>query len=365
MWNLTSISSVVDTSNIVNASTIAAAIFGGLSVAVSIYIAWRKKDFSRPVLMLSPGLGHSYGSHDIIERIKKFPISALIYGSQAPKNSEVILGHPYILANNSELPIFDVALQLHYASRYAMKNDDKISCITNNDSDIKLNTVHIQPDAQKSREVLIMGPIAQITYTIPILRPREKIVVFDPIKLPRLDSKNVDDIEGDYGVSNEATRKLREIGKLNAYCVIDITVLSRNCSPIVKRIRTMWFDATSEDELLSLNLDANKAFLGGKWPTPGIYLQIWPPAKRPMAKEYGELIVPNLIKIGLSKDMHFCFEDPIESDRTLIEYEMPKWIYYDLAGSIDPDEMLRRLGSRKIISYEYVNGLKEKLKILR
>jgi hypothetical protein len=132
--------------------------------------------------------------------------------------------------------------------------------------------------------------------------------------------------------------------------------------PLSNRIKLLWFDADSEKELVPLLNDAIKTFWGGKWPEPGLYLALWPwVRKKPMVTEYGELITPKLKQIKISKHRHFYWENPLQSERSMVGFGAPSWNYYQLPGDLNVDGLMSKFGYQKVISMKTV----EKLNILR
>jgi len=327
-----------------------------IGTAFAIFIGLRSKQIFRPVLTFNVGLLHA--NQDVT-------VSTLIYGANIPQNSEVAFICPYLMINNSKLPIYNITLQLQYASKYAIKNEEKIIGIIDRGIEYEVYVLSAPPEWYKYREVQILDSMAQIRYTIPVLRPGEKIVIPDPIKFTKLDRCEKLD-NGDYGVNKELAKKLREIRKLNDFCVIDVFIYSESCPPLSKRIKLLWFDTGSAEELVSLTNDAIKAFWGGKWPKPGLYFRPWPLIrKEPIMKEYGEAIIPELNEIKTSKNRYFYWENPLESKRNIVTFGMPPWNYYQLSGNLDTDDLIMRSGFQRVINGEHMEKLRSIFKGLK
>ena len=326
-----------------------------IGTAFGIFIGLRSKQIFRPVLTFNVGLLHT--NQDIRKIVKKATVSTLIYGVNIPQNSEVAFICPYLMINNSKLPIYNITLQLQYALKYAIKNEEKIIGTIDKGMEYEVHVLGSPPEWYKYREVQILDSMAQIRYTIPVLRPGEKIVISDPIKFTKLDyCEKLDN--GDYGVNKELAKKLREIRKLCDFCVIDVFVYSENCPPLSKRIKLLWFDTGSAEELVSLTNDAIKAFWGGKWPKPGLYFRPWPIHAEIMVKEYGEAIIPKLKTVKIPKERYFYWENPLESERNIVTFGVPSWNYYQLSANIDSDDIVLRFGFQRVISEEQMQKLR-------
>lgn len=343
--------------------TIISAVGGVAGVVFAIFVGLRSKQIFRPVLTFNTGL--SCIDPHVQKTIKKAPVSTLIFGASIPRDSEVAFICPYLMANNSKLPIFNVTLQLQYAARYVIKNEEKIIGIIDRGAEYEMHVLGSPPKWFEHREVQIIGPVAQVFYTIPVLRPGEAIIITDVVKFVALNHS--DEIKSeDYGVNQNLAKKLRKIRKLCDFCVIDVFIYSESCPPLSNRIKLLWFDTDSEEELVSLFNDAVKTFWGGKWPKPGLYFGPWPLAhKKLVVEEYGEAIIPKLKRIKVSKGRYFYWEDPLECEGKIVSFGMPPWNYYQLPDNLDIDELISRFGWRKVISREKIEKLHNIFKSLR
>lgn len=339
-------------------------VVGIIGGGLGIFIGLKSKQVFRPVLTFNVGL--LYADQNAMPRkklIKKADISALIYGANIPQNSEVAFLCPYLMINNSKLPIYNITLQLQYASKYIIKNEEKIIGTIDKGMKHEVHFLSISSKWHKHREVQKFDSISmvQIRYTITVLRPGEKIVILDPMKFTKF-NRYEELGNGDYIVSRGLSKKLREIEKLCDFCVADVFVYSESCPPLSKRIKLLWFDTNSQDELVSLANDATKAFWGGKWPKPGIYFS-WPLSKDLIVKEYGEVIIPKLEVAEVSEDRYFYWENPLESESAIAIFVMPSWNYYQLSGNLDTDDLIMRSGFLR--AREYMEKLRNIFKGLR
>ncbi|MDD2754083.1 MAG: hypothetical protein PHS80_01015 [Methanothrix sp.] len=328
-----------DLALIISAISVACSI---ISLAISTLIALRSKQVYRPVLAFNMGLLPA--NTKMRKILKNAAISSIIYSASIPQNSEVAFICPYIIMNDSKLPISNIKLQLQYASKYAVKNDDKIIGIINKGKEMEFQLLTTSSELRNFREVRILGSRAQVCYTIPVLRPEEPHVIYDVVKFLKDDSCiNPENRDEDYGINIELAKKLRMIKKLCGFCVIDVDIYSENCSPTSKRLKLLWFDTNSAKEAIKLADDARKAFWGGKWPTPGRYYskRSWPFKFESIVEERGEAIKPKLEKIEIFRNRFFYFEDPFGSTREIVSLYMPYWNYLEL--HIDPDYMLQGL----------------------
>jgi len=330
------------------------AVAGIIGTIFGIFIALRSKKIYQPVLTFNIGL--LYADQDAIPRlhkkvIKKATISTLIYGTNIPQNSEVAFQCPYLMINNSKLPIYNITLQLQYASKHAIKNEEKI---IGRGMDYKV-VLGSPPEYYKYREVQILDSMAQVRYTIPVLRPGEKIVIPDVIKFTQLNHCEKLD-KGDYAVNRGLAKRLREIKKLYDFCIVDVFVYSESCPPLSKRIKLLWFDTNSIEELWSLVSDSVKVFWGGEWPKPGLY---WTPLpwKKLIVEECGEAIIPKLEAVKTSKDRYFCWENPLESERNIFTLKMPPWNYYQLSGNLDTDDLIMMSFFQRVTNGEHMEKL--------
>lgn len=319
------------------------AVSGVIAAAIAILIGLRSKTVYRPDLMFNMGL--LYANLDIRKVLKKTTISTLIYGASISQNSEVIFICPYIIINRGKLPISNITLTLQYASKHAVNSDDKIIGSIDRDNEIEYGILSFNPKWDEFHNIQILDSMAQVRHSIPLLRPGEEYVIPDFMKFVKGSSYNKIDNENiEYGISKELAKKLHKINKLCGFSVIDATLFSENCPPITKRLKLLWFDSDSEEELMMLLNNARKAFWGGKWLSPGRYFTgTWPFKVDLMIEEYGEEIFPKLNMIKASKNRFFYIEreDLWASRRNIVTIGMPPWNYLEL--HVDPDIMLEPL----------------------
>lgn len=334
---------------------IISALAGIIGTFFVIFIGLRSKQVFRPVLAFNSGLLYASDPKDIPKPFKKgfkkATVSTLIYGANVPQNSEVVFVCPYLLINNSKLPIINITLQLTYASKYAIENEPLIK------KGIDFEVVFgFPPEADKCREVQIIDSMAQIRCTIPVLREGEKIVIPDLMKFTNLDCCEESDNENHF-VGRGLAKKLREIKKMCDFCVVDAFVFSESCPPISRRIKLLWFDTNSDKELNSLMNEGLKAFWGGKFPEPGLYFNpLWPLGKKFIVEEYAETIIPKLRVVKTSEDRYFCWENALKSERGLFITKMPAWNYYQLSD-LDTDDLLMRSGYQRVINGEHMGKM--------
>lgn len=212
--------------------TIISAVGGIAGVAFAVFVGLRSRQIFRPQLIFNVGL--AYADEDVQKTIRKNIISTLIYGAKVPRDSEVSFMCPYLMVNNSKLPISNVTLQLQYASKYVIKNDEEIKGIVDKGTEYELHVLRSPPDWFKRREVFILGSMAQVMYTIPVLRPGEAIVILDPMRFGKLSYCDEKENE-DYGINKKLAKRLRRIERLRDFCVIDIFIYSESCPPSFKQ----------------------------------------------------------------------------------------------------------------------------------
>lgn len=301
-----------------------------------ILIGLRSKQVYKPVLTFNIGL--LYANQDAIpkpdrKKIKKATISTLIYGADICEGSEIMFACPYLLMNNSKLPISNITLQLEYTSRYAVENKGDRAIIEGTDYGVVFGIPHVE---DYRREVQVIHTEAQIRYTLSVLRPGEKIVIADGMRF-KTSSHNKKQSDNWGQIMGAAIiKELKKINKLRDFCVVDVFLYSESCPPVSRRIKLFWFGTNSDKELASLTGRAALAFWGGKWPKPGLYFNPCP-WKKLFVEEYGELVTPKLERISISKDRFFYLENPVESERNTFISKMPPWNYYQSGEEVDND----------------------------
>ena len=76
---------------------------------------------SKPILDFNIGLTPVFGSEkDFLVKVKKgsYKISTLFLGAEIESNSQWMFGCPYLLVNNSKLPIQNITIILEYSIKY-------------------------------------------------------------------------------------------------------------------------------------------------------------------------------------------------------------------------------------------------------
>ena len=335
-----------------------------IGVAITFFIAYWNKDLFRPHMTFNVGLLHMYIGAE--KFFKNTVITTLIYGTQVPLLSEVVFLCPFVLRNSGNKPISNIMVQLDYESKYVIRNEEKIEGIVNKGIEYEKHILESPPEWSKNREVKILDSRVQVTHLIPVLRLEEPIAIFEPFRFLKMDNlKDYDNEE--YGINNVLAKKLKGIKKLCGFCVIDVFIYSENCRPISKKVKLLWFDANSGDELASLSKDVIDIFWGGKFPNSGCY---WRPRLsidkvELIVKEEGELILPELKKFERSKNKLFYFENPLKSMRESITLGMPPWNYYQLPENFGTDDLLRSNGFHRIVAGELIENLRNPFKKFR
>jgi hypothetical protein len=225
-------------------------IIGIIGVALALLVGMRSKQIFQPNLIFNMGLLYT---KEVVEKsIKKAPISTLIFAAKIPDNSKIAFACPYLLINEGKLPISNISLVLNYMSKYAIKNEDEIIGIIDTGPEHKGCALSSPPEMFKYRKVNIFDSMAQVCIEIPILRIEERIVIQDVIKFNK--NNFCDKSAEDYGVNKRLAAKLKEIKKLCGICIVDAFINSESCPPISRRIKILWFDTNSVEELKSLIL---------------------------------------------------------------------------------------------------------------
>lgn len=304
---------------------IISAVVAIIGAGFGILIGLRSKQVFRPALSFNIGLLYMTEMKNEVPKkykklIKKSIISTLIYGAKVPPNSEVVFVCPYLLINDSKLPIHNIALQLEYPKKHAIENEVVIKRGEGYERVFGYASI-----GSESREFQIIGPRAQIRYPIPLLRAGEKVAIGDMMRFSNI--KHCGDSNGDIVVGSGLAKRLRKVKKLCDFCFVDVFVYSENCPPISERIKLLWFDTNSPKELAMLVSSSIKAFWGGHMLQPGLYFFPWPWFKL-IQEECAEAAISKL-KVVKKQDRHFYWEyDLINSYRNMMVLQMPSWNYY-------------------------------------
>lgn len=295
---------------------------------------------SKPILEFSIGMSSVLGT-DSANAKKSYStkISTLFLGTHTDRNSLWGFACPYILENNSTLPITNITIALQYLSKYRFNNLEGIK-------DADGNRLEISVSSDINRNIYEKGERVEVRYNIEVLRPGEKTFIFDALKFQSDDSKH------DFLISGLISH-LKKVDGFNEICLIDAIVFSEQCPPISKRIKILWFNSNSFDQLSEQVKNAVNAFWAGHYPRSKFYFLFANPFKKKkhlVKKEYADAIIPTLqiFKMTDSKSFYY-WRDPEDCEGATIELGMPFFNYYQLTGDISTDDILRQAGFKKIL----------------
>jgi len=249
----------------------------------------------------------------------KKPISTIIFGASLSPHSHGYFALPFCLENTTRLPIHNIRLSLYYSPKNLLTEEMVQRELS--------QKVRIFPK-DFDRQVTVYGDVAYVTYEFPIMRPGEKFVLADPLKVPfhKHISKDISDAEKEASLFE----RMKRIEHLIDFFPVDIFLYSENCPPQSQRINVMCFNIDSLDDLLKMSAPVLDAFWGGKYPRAGIYLI--PPWKKSIKFEFGEIIIPELQKVKGKTTQHIFIENPLEASGGLIDMVLPAWDYYTESG---------------------------------
>lgn len=319
---------------------------GVMGAAVGVLAILRSRQLSRPVLTFSVGMTRAYpqvaDSKVYRGAASKGGPSILVYGAAVPAESYAAFACPYLLMNTSRLPVSNIVMRLEYPSEHVFEEGD---IVAEHEKGWTVIGYDKQDDVQ--RRATVVGPVAQVDYTLARLRPGEKIGMFDFIRFGRGRARAHLEAQ-DAGVGGSLATRLRGVEKLLDFCVLHVFLYSENCPPVSKRILSLWFGARSIQELAPLTREAVRAVWGGKLPEAGLY---WNPLfwRRLIVPTVVEAVMPELAIMGESKGRACYFEDPLESERGVLTVNMPPWDYYAPDADLwDFDRWVRTCGFTKI-----------------
>jgi len=336
-----------------------------VAVGFAIFLGLRTRQVYRPAVVFNVGLLST--NDEVRKTLKKGTVATLIYGADIPRGDEVGFAVPYTLMNHSKLPVHNLAVQLHYSPKYVVRNEDRVSGVIMRGEEALVAEFGGLPEAEKVREVEILGSMAQVRYSIPMIRPGERVVIPDPMRFAN--NRHIGQSCGaDYGISEGLAQELRKTNKVSDFCVVDVFIYSESCPPQTCRVKLLWFDTNSADELSSLMMDALPVFWGGHFPEPGLYFHLWLPWKKEkelLVEEHAEATVASLERMRTSEGTCLWCEDPLKSGRNIFTLKMPPWNYYQAPRSLSTDELLQKTGFGSVVSGDRYKKLSAIFKAFR
>jgi hypothetical protein len=204
--------------------------------------------------------------------IKKEPTLGIVYGARAPKNSTAVFYLPFFLYNESKRPIKNITVLIKYPSRHYLTNKE-ISYANKSFGNVE-DTGYLE-----NRKTQINGFFANIEINIPVLREKEKKHLREMIKFANFNYDNSIEVmftNEPFFTGGKLVRRLLKIDKLNDFCFAEITVLSETSNPHSRKIKILWFDTETKEELHNnIEKSVEPVFWDGRFPKPGFYFHPW------------------------------------------------------------------------------------------
>jgi len=285
---------------------------------------------TRPKLLLNIGSYFSMDDPSKKKNNKKFrkkPVSTLIYSTKEKINSITVFMLPLLMINYSKQPIKNVDIILRYPSKYAIKEDEILG--RNKTSYVTVSHEEVSIDIK--RQVMIEQSIAIVSISIPLLRYKQPVCVNEAIKFSTL-NKEEKVSKKEYFIGRNLAERLKKIKGMNDSCIIDMNIYSENCSPISRRVKLLWYNTDSKEEMYNyLDETVRKAFWCGKSAIPNLYGFFGlTPFKNLFNLEYCEVAFVKLKKLMSSDNLVYNIEDTEPHERHLFSFPIPSWNYYQL-----------------------------------
>ncbi|HCX89210.1 MAG TPA: hypothetical protein DHT43_01570 [Deltaproteobacteria bacterium] len=314
-----------------NLATIAA-VAGIIGTLIAILVVFKTKQIFSPKLSFNIGLSRTISSKKGSKLLKsKKQLNTIVYAG-IPKDSNKILTYcAYLIENKGKQPITNIRLHIEYLSKFALPNDFFLNEFGQEiiDQGIKSN------NWLENREVSLMGPISQISIRHDIIRPGEKVVLFDIMDFTEdLDAvmSNIQSI-GDLGLK-ALYKRIYKTSELNNFCVLDIFLLSSEKNPFRKKVNILWFKSKSRTKINELLRICADGFWSGQYPSTGFY-PIMPWVKF-LRKELFEIVVPSF-----QQYKKISIVDPFHSEIGLGDIIYPGSNYYNAPDVLSSKELTK------------------------
>lgn len=294
-------------------------IVGILGFGFGILVSLRGRHLSRPSLKLSIGLIPTDIS--MPRKLRGKNKRSFIFGAEPYDDGQVVLPCPLRLENPTQLPITDLTLQLEYPLAFLIDN----SAFTKRTSQ---ETLIVKTLKAKERTVVRLNDVAQLRYDIPILRPGEKIIFTEPLKMFRFNPPDNKKIKSSDVDSIHLIRRFSGIKEFCNGCSIRVSVWSGNCSPVAMNLNVLWFNTDSFDELERLFRESGEAIWDNQRPTPGIYREIPWNKKLKFVIELAELIQLPTDSWDISDNNDSFLSNLVNSYTALAWLEIPPWGFH-------------------------------------
>lgn len=316
--------------------SIIAAVAGILGTIIAIIVVFKSKQIFGPKLTFNIGLCRTISSNSSKEGGKllnsKKQLNTLVYAGIPKKSKRVLAYCAYLVENKGKHPITNIRLHIEYLSKFACSND-----FFRRKFGIELIEQTTKDDSWfENREVNSIGPISRISIKHEIIRPGEKIVLFDIMDFTenfQATKLNYDSI-GDLGLKDLYNR-IYSTSELSNFCVLDTFLFSSEKKPFRKKVNILWFKTKSRKKINELLRVCVDGFWSGLYPAKSGFYPTMPWVKF-LRKELFEIVIP-----VFQKHKDIAFVDPFHSEIGLGEIIYPGWNYYNAPDVISPSEQLK------------------------
>lgn len=345
--------------------SILATVVGIVGGVLGIYLIVRKGQMDRPDLKLNVGLaGQQPG--DIPKKFRNIPPSIVVISPMQGTTDPLIAFLFVKLENRGKESVKNVRLSLRYKERYHVDNHlmESISqfepAVVRTpripDKALLIQSRMRREEVRKSleqRQVSVFGGIAQISCEIPIIRPGEKVIFYDLLKLQGTGPDDFQDgMTGGGGFQNVLTR-IREIKSLKDFFVADIDVFAENHRSMSSRVSVLRFASEADQEGERAIEKFLEALWFGKRPKPGIYYAdrfvLWRRRKKNLIgslsrgifrHELGFITFSEFAQIKTKDKQTFSLELPEVSQVQHFAITSPNCDYFNLPARVNNFETL-------------------------
>lgn len=294
-------------------------IFGIIGILFGLAVGVRGRQLSRPNLVLHLGFITPPYIPRKLRRLTKRP---LFYGVQPKSRNYVIVPCYYLLENTSNLPISNVTLRLEYPRECLL--DDSV--IVDNESSI---VAFFRSSETLERTVQKFRTYVSVTYDVEILRPRERLVIPDVVKLP----------VGRVAKAEDDETTVTRFASVDGFCsaaTIQASVWSANCAPLAVDLPVFAMRAATLSELYKCFARIAVAVWDDHRPRPGIYwMHFWRRRRWWYVRELCELVLLEEDVLGASLPKGAV--DPaiaVDADRMLAYLDLPPWGFFGTSFDI-------------------------------
>lgn len=280
-----------------------------VSTALGVVIAIQSRQLKRAALRLHFGvLGLD---KKMLELARRHPKRALMFGLPDRERDYFVVGIPIGIENASALPVTSIRLQLQYPTECVV-DDTRVV-------DAEHGPYNIGKVVQRTRTVQRIGETAQVVTDVELLRPKEKLVIYELVRIPREHAPLLAMKQN----SQELERRWRSVPGFFAGFELRIALWAANCDAHASTAVVAACAAESPSELTELGTRLLASLWDDYRPQAGIVGRFarW---RRWWTIEFAELVFlsSDLLQPG-AKQISFS---PIERARhALLKFALPPW----------------------------------------